>query len=112
MLRHISQTRPLQRFSNPEVAPDNLIPFPRHQSRNHRVLGVEAPDWKERRITQRQLWYIRILAQQNGIRIQDLNDHCYHEFGADLATMTRPMASDVIQGLKRKFYAAQRHDAV
>ncbi len=115
-MKHIRDTRPLQRFSSPPSrapASSNIVQFPRRfRSQSRRSLGIEHPDWKERRITSKQRWYIRLLAGQAGIRIQDLDQHCYREFGADLSTMTRPMASDVIQGLKRKYYKAQSRNTI
>ncbi len=93
MLEHISKTKTLQLFTQP---PDDL---PR--SGTIRFIRKEHPDWKERLITPRQFWYIRLLAQQNSISIEHLNNRCFRQFGADLSTMKRTDASSVIQNLKR-----------
>ena len=80
MLTHISKTQTLGKFT----------PKPK-----------TSLDWRERLITNRQLGYIKVLAYQQGISIQALNNNCYRRLGADLATMKRPDASDLIQALER-----------
>lgn len=99
MLEHISKTRTLQRFIGLSgVLPTSgTLPC----SGNIRFIRMEHPDWKERLITPRQFWYIRILAQKNCISIDRLNQSCFRQFGADLSTMKRTDASSVIQNLKR-----------
>ena len=88
MLQHLSQTSTMRKFTN--------------ASRHHQQ---EQPQTKTGRsdctITKRQLWYIRLLASQQSISIQSLNNTCYKRYNADLATMTRPDASLVIKTLKR-----------
>jgi len=84
---HISQTPIMRQFT-------------RGGYRQYRPPTTET-DWKVARITKRQLWYIRLLASQQHISIQNLNDKCFRKYGADLATMTRPDASRVIHSLKR-----------
>ena len=93
MLEHISKTKTLQRFTEP---PDDLP-----SSGIIRFIHKEHPDWKERLITPRQFWYIRLLAQKNSISIERLNNRCFRQFGVDLSTMKRTDASSVIQDLKR-----------
>lgn len=93
MLEHISKTKTLQRFTGPSGD------LPR--SGTIRFIRKEHPGWKERLITPRQFWYIRILAQKNCISIERLNKRCFRQFGADLSTMKRIDASSVIQDLKR-----------
>jgi hypothetical protein len=99
MLEHISKTKTLQRF----ISPSGVLPtsgtLPR--SGNIRFIRMEHPDWKERLITPRQFWYIRLLAQKNSICIERLNNRCFQRFGADLSTMKRTDASTIIQDLKR-----------
>lgn len=98
MLEHISKTKTLQRF----IGPPGVLPTPRTLPRSGtiRFIRMEHPDWKERLITPRQFWYIRLLAQQNCISIERLNKRCFRQFGADLSTMKRTDASRVIQNLK------------
>ncbi|MDX9964478.1 hypothetical protein [Desulfobacter postgatei] len=93
MLEHISKTKTLQRF----LGASGDLP----DSGTIRFIRKEHPDWKERLITPRQFWYIRLLAQQNSISIEHLNNRCFRQFGADLSTMKRTDASSVIQDLKR-----------
>ncbi|EIM62705.1 hypothetical protein [Desulfobacter postgatei] len=93
MLEHISKTKTLQRF----LGASGDLP----DSGTIRFIRKEHPDWKERLITPRQFWYIRLLAQQNCISIEHLNNRCFRQFGADLSTMKRTDASSVIQDLKR-----------
>ncbi len=111
MLTHLSQTKTLQRFSGKRqqyqeavqhAIPSNIVPFPTpsiHPSKK----GEKQPvlDWTERLITKRQLCYIRLLASQQNISIQALNNDCYRRLGADLSSMLRINASDIIQSLKR-----------
>ena len=86
MLQHISQTRTMRKFTN--------------ASQHHRQEQPQTKtDWS---ITKRQLWYIRLLASQQDIGIQSLNNQCFGQYGADLATMKRTDASRVIQALKRQ----------
>ncbi|MCM2286538.1 MAG: hypothetical protein NDI81_17265 [Desulfobacula sp.] len=105
MLQHISQTRTLQRFTghsqqrkkpSEQAVSGNILPFPTPGRKQHTF------DWKDRLITDRQLWYIRLLASQHSISIQSLNNVCFRLYGTDLATMKRIDASKVIQSLKRQ----------
>lgn len=111
MLIHVSQTRTLQRFSgkrqhqrepSKQTIPDNIVPFPSPnincpiRGKKQLVLG-----WTERLITKKQFRYILILSNRKGITIERLNNSCFRQYGADLATMKRVDASDVIQSLKR-----------
>ena len=100
MLEHISQTKTLQRFT--ELSSDLSC------SRNIRFIRKEHPDWKERLITPRQFWYIRLLAQKNSISIERLNKRYFRKFGADLSSMKRTDASSVIQDLKRQLYTGHQ----
>ena len=111
MLIHVSQTKTLQKFSraqqHQQEAPkqpvsNNVLEFPSPNiRRSTKAEKQEVLDWKERLITKKQFNYIRILAWQNGIRIQKLNSDCFRQYGADLATMKRTDASDVIHSLQR-----------
>lgn len=109
MLQHISQTKVMRQFSgcatkSPPGRTNNVIPFPAPvQGSTIRSLQPVEADWKERPITKRQFGYIRLLAKKNGISITVLNDRCFRHFGADLSTIKRPEASDVIQALKRRY---------
>ena len=111
MLLHVSKTRTLQRFSGerkqqrePPEQPisDNVVAFPAP------TIQPAAKDdkqpisaWKEQIITKKQLWYIQLLSKQKGLTIETLNKQCFMLYGADLSTMRRVDASDVIQSLKR-----------
>lgn len=111
MLLHVSKTRTLQRFSgerqrkrepSKQSISDNVVAFPAptiQPSEKEDKQPVSA--WKEHLITKKQLWYIQILAKQKRITIESLNNQCFRTYGADLATMERVDASDVIQSLKR-----------
>ncbi len=89
MLQHISKTRTMRKFNNAS----------RHHQQEEQPQAETG--WSDCSITKRQLWYIRLLASQQSISIQNLNNTCYRQYGADLATMTRPDASSVIKSLKR-----------
>jgi hypothetical protein len=88
MLQHISQTRTMRTFT------EGSMHF-QQQSKQLKLL------WKDHTITKRQLWDIRLLASQQDISIQSLNNQCFRQYGANLATMRRTDASRVIQTLKR-----------
>ena len=88
MLQHLSRTSTMRKFTN--------------ASRHHQQEQPQTKTgWIDCTITKRQLWYIRLLASQQSISIQSLNNTCYRQYGADLATMTRPDASSVIKSLKQ-----------
>jgi hypothetical protein len=111
MFLHVSQTRTLKKFSgelqqqrepSKQSISDNVVAFPTpaiQPSAKENKQPVSA--WKEQLITKKQLWYIRLLASQQSISIQNLNSTCYRQYGADLSSMRRVDASDVIQSLKR-----------
>ncbi len=112
MLQHISETEIMCRFSGGKKSPPrmastnatNVIPFPVPRlSAKSGSTSLVIIDWRERPITQRQFHYIRLLAEMNDISIALLNDRCFRQFGADLSSMRRPQASDVIQALKTKY---------
>lgn len=105
-MQHISQTSTMRRFSDAMKPPPrdmgNVIQFPIKQaSTGSRSTFTASTDWKSRLITQRQRSYICWLADQQGIGIQTLNNDCFRQYGADLATMKRTDASSVIHSLKR-----------
>lgn len=112
MLVHVSKTKTLQRFlstpkhppdSSGKLIPNNIVPFPSpYAQRPEKGNKQRIPDWKERLITMNQFRYIQILAEQNRITIEVLNNSIYKRYGADLSNMKRIDASDVIQSLKRQ----------
>lgn len=111
MFIQLSQTKTLQRFSgerkqqrepSKQPIPDNVVAFPAPTIQSSAKDDKQpVSDWKEQIITKKQLWYIQILARQNRIKVQCLNNQCFRQYKADLATMKRTDASYVIQSLKR-----------
>jgi len=106
MLKHVSQTKVMRHFSGDRKSPpkdrDNVIAFPiKHASTRSSSTSIVTTDWKSRLITQRQRSYICWLASQQSISIQSLNKQCFRRYEADLTTMKRTDASDVIHSLKR-----------
>jgi len=111
MLIHVSQSRTLQRFSEErkqqrepleQSISDNVVAFPAptiQPAAKDDKQPVSA--WKEQIITKKQLWYIQVLSKQKGITIEVLNKQCFKLYDADLSSMRRVEASDVIQSLKR-----------
>jgi len=118
MLLHVSQTQTLQRFSGerkqqrePPEHPilDNVVVFPAptiQPSAKEDKQPISA--WKEQVITKKQLWYIQLLSKRKGMTIETLNKLCFRLYSADLATMKRIEASEVIQSLKRSLVQAYK----
>ena len=95
MLQHLSQTSTMRKFTNASL---------HHQQEQPQT----KTGWLDCTITKRQLWYIRLLASQQSISIQSLNNTCYRQYGADLSSMKRVEASDVIHSLKRSLAQAYK----
>ena len=107
MLQHISETKVLQQFSGARKmasSSSNVVSFPGPQPGGISTGPARTiPDWRQRPITKWQFRYICKLAKKNAINIAKLNGRCYRQFGADLSSMTRPDASNVIQALERHY---------
>lgn len=114
MLQHISETKVLQQFSGARKMPSsssNVVSFPGPQPGGMSTGPTRTiSDWRQRPITKWQFRYICSLAKMNGINIAKLNERCYRQFGADLSSMARPDASDVIQALERQYDDIQNNN--
>jgi hypothetical protein len=83
MLTHISQTRTIKKYLN--------LKWKHPPSR---VLPPRIP----KPITGRQYRFIMLLGTRMGLSVRQLNDQCFSKYEADLRTMDRDRASQMIQG--------------
>jgi hypothetical protein len=86
MLTHISQTRTIKKYQN--------LKF------KHPPLGV-LPPRIPKPITGRQYRFIMLLGTRIGLSVRQLNDQCFSKYEADLRTMDRDRASQMIQALQK-----------
>ena len=83
MLTHISQTRTIKKYMN--------LKWKHPPSR---VLPPRIP----KPITGRQYRFIMLLGTRMGLSVRQLNDLCFRGYEADLRTMDKNAASQMIQG--------------
>ena len=86
MLTHISQTRTLKKYLN--------LKF------KHPPPGVLPPRIPQP-ITGRQYRFILLLGTRMGLSVRQLNDLCFRGYEADLRTMGKDAASQMIQALQQ-----------